>query len=317
MASNSILKSSLQILAGLFQVLLALTFFYLGDQDHEMTKKLLSEGQITEATVIAHVISTNSRRGRQSSRRSRSIAPVFQFFDANGESQTVVQHYYSKPVSYEIGESVRLRYLPGHPGLGRVDTFWQLHLNVLLWGCGGLLLLTGAFLSVCDVNLLPSWLKRHIEKHNSRFYNQKLTLASRISGALLFFVVSAGFLILTYQANKEFFRLIKEGEQTKAVVMGFDVQPHGQYNKYAPIFGFHDEAGRQRLITQGYHSTVATYALNEQVDFLYHPAEEGGHAYTFTSVFGMSLLGLTLGLVFLLSALSMLFGSGGGWSYGQ
>ena len=55
-------------------------------------------------------------------------APVFVFRDSSGEEHTVHSHTASYPPEHQIGDSVRVLYLPGRPQDAKTDRFFS------LWG---------------------------------------------------------------------------------------------------------------------------------------------------------------------------------------
>jgi len=65
-----------------------------------------------------------------------NYAPTFTFSAADGKEYTVTSGVASNPPDFEVGEHVRVRYLPNHPKSAEIDSFWQLWLVSVV--CGGL-----------------------------------------------------------------------------------------------------------------------------------------------------------------------------------
>jgi len=63
-----------------------------------------------------------------SSKNGRTYRPVVNFRDSGGQEQTFVSSMGSSPASYEVGESVKVRYEPGKPSMAVIDSFWE------VWG---------------------------------------------------------------------------------------------------------------------------------------------------------------------------------------
>lgn len=61
--------------------------------------------------------------------RSGAYAPVFQYVDLNGERHTITSATASSPPAFDVGENVRVLYLPGVTNDARLDTVIELWLG--------------------------------------------------------------------------------------------------------------------------------------------------------------------------------------------
>ncbi|GHB68865.1 DUF3592 domain-containing protein [Persicitalea jodogahamensis] len=80
---------------------------------------------LKNSVVVDGVVSDLDSR---SSKNGRTYYPVITYRGAGGREQTFVSSVGSSPASYEIGESVRVRYEAGKPSTAVIAAFWE------IWG---------------------------------------------------------------------------------------------------------------------------------------------------------------------------------------
>ncbi len=80
---------------------------------------------LKNSTVVDGVVSDLESR---SSKNGTTYRPVVTYRDADNQEQTFVSEIGSSPASYEIGESVKVRYELGKPSTAVIAAFWE------LWG---------------------------------------------------------------------------------------------------------------------------------------------------------------------------------------
>ena len=126
--------------------IIAAVFLFFADQQREENADLLSEGIDVRAEVVRVESSTRTKDGKTST----TYTPIFAFRDLTGSYQEIPQDWSSRPASHGVGEVVNYVYHPTRPGLGRVNTFWEMHgkaiglgLLGLLFGLSALAYLTG------------------------------------------------------------------------------------------------------------------------------------------------------------------------------
>ena len=68
---------------------------------------------------------------------SITYAPVFNFKAADGASYTVSSDAGSSPPGFAVGETVRVLYSQSNPSVAKIDTFAQLWLMPMIFGCLG------------------------------------------------------------------------------------------------------------------------------------------------------------------------------------
>jgi hypothetical protein len=83
------------------------------------TVQFLTRSIVTTGTIV-RMNSKTDAKGRT------SWTPVFAYRAADGHLWTLTSHMASMPPEYIVGESIRVRYEPAHPGDGRIDS--ALHL---------------------------------------------------------------------------------------------------------------------------------------------------------------------------------------------
>lgn len=122
-------------------------FLFLANQQREENAELLQNGIDVQAKVVKVESTTSTRDGKTST----TYTPIFTFTDQTGNYQQMPQGFSSSPSTYGVGDVVPFRYHPNRPGLGRVNTFWQMHGAALAFG------LIGMLLSLAALSYLTSW----------------------------------------------------------------------------------------------------------------------------------------------------------------
>lgn len=122
-------------------------FLFSANQQREENAELLQNGIDVKAKVVKVESTTSTEDGKTTT----TYTPIFAFTDQTGNYQQVPQGFSSSPSTYGVGDLVPFRYHPNRPGLGRVNTFWQIHGAALAFG------LIGMLLSLMALSYLTSW----------------------------------------------------------------------------------------------------------------------------------------------------------------
>ena len=132
---------SATVVGGAFLLVAMVSCFY---TMHFVQAAVRAEGMVTE------MVSETGKDG------DKSYAPTFRFHDASGAEYTVSSRMYQSPPEFQVGEAVKILYLPNNPKNARIDGFWQVWgLPVIMGMSGGLTLLIGVM-----VLLWPQWRDR-------------------------------------------------------------------------------------------------------------------------------------------------------------
>lgn len=137
MASRSVLP-----LVGAGLCLFGGVFVVIGIVTWRASADLVARGRVADGVVTA------LEEERSSSRRDRRDGWVYyprvRFVDAAGQTHEVRSSTGANPPAYDVGEAVRVRYLPERPTDSRIDTWADLWLMpVGFTGMGSLTVLTG------------------------------------------------------------------------------------------------------------------------------------------------------------------------------
>lgn len=136
--SVRVLRTAVIAVVGLVWLGIGLFLLRYAWRTHADALAFAGHSQETTGTVVA--------LNRHDLRNSRpTYAPVFTYRLA-GHTYRVTSEQATAPASYSVGESVPVRYNPARPEAGRLSSFTDRWLLVLLAaGVGGLLTLTGLF----------------------------------------------------------------------------------------------------------------------------------------------------------------------------
>lgn len=129
-----------------FSIIAAICLF-VANQQREENAELLQNGIDVQAKVVKVESTTRTRDGKTRT----TYTPIFAFTDQAGNYQQVPQDFSSRPATYGVGDVVPFLYHPTRPGLGRVNTFWQMHGKAM--GLG----LIGMLFSLIALSYLTSW----------------------------------------------------------------------------------------------------------------------------------------------------------------
>lgn len=102
--------------------LIAFGLFVAAGLDVRETSAFLVSSKSVPGTVIGLRAHTSSSGGRS---RSQTWRPVVRY-TAEGASYTFESSVGSKPPAYEAGDTVEVRYPPGHPDQGRLDSLMEM-----------------------------------------------------------------------------------------------------------------------------------------------------------------------------------------------
>jgi Protein of unknown function (DUF3592) len=99
---------------------IGLILAYLAFTSFRKTQALLAEGIQTEAEVIDLLLQSGSEGGTL-------YRPVFEYHDMSNRRSTFESGVASSPASYDIGNVVKIVYLPNDSTSQRVVGFWSLY----------------------------------------------------------------------------------------------------------------------------------------------------------------------------------------------
>jgi hypothetical protein len=105
---------------GLFFAILAIKFY--GE-----TKLLLKDGYIAEGIVVA--------QKEEFGYRSNSYRPLISYTDHLGNNRTFESEVSTRPITLEVGDTIKVVYDPNKVGRQKVVSFWGLYRMTIIFLC--------------------------------------------------------------------------------------------------------------------------------------------------------------------------------------
>lgn len=178
-----------QALLGFVLLAASLSALYISFMLSKETYTLVKQGVHTEGQVTTLVKRTNSKN------RGFVYSPVVRFRTTDGQILSFEGATGTNPPAYEVGEIVKVIYLPSKPEDASIDSFFQLwSANILVGFIGLAFLITfiAGTVSLVGKWRLQAWLKQHGQRITTTFQYIEPDFRMRVNQRTGYKIISEG-----------------------------------------------------------------------------------------------------------------------------